>query len=196
MKKLGVVLGISVLVSACASGSTTAVQTVQKKDKEMSCTDVLLEMNEAEFYKTSAENKKGAKLRNVLMPVKYLSTYIESGKTIEAADSRISYLNKIYEIMGCDANTGSQYTNRAAPQPVAEMAPMPYPQRRPAAIPQPYGYGQEQYVASAPYVNENYYTPAQYPADPRQGYYGYGNGYGYEESVPVGMPVQPGSGRF
>lgn len=92
------------ILSGCSSHEpATKVTPMQKKDKRLSCKEILLEMNEAEFYRQMAYKNKGPKIKNVLMPLGYISTYMDSNEAIEAADARVSYLDRIYEIMNCGA---------------------------------------------------------------------------------------------
>lgn len=103
LKKISLLLGVVFAISACGgSESSTSVKTMQKKDKKLSCEEILLEMNEADFYKQMANKNKGPKLKNVLMPLGYISTYMNAEEAIAAADARVSYLDKIYEIMRCE----------------------------------------------------------------------------------------------
>ena len=106
MRKLIVLLCGAFFLSACAGDSSTTVRTMQRKDKQLSCREVLLEMNEAEFHKKTAEKNQGPKLKNVLMPLGYISTYMNAEEAIGAANARVSYLDKIYEIMACESNEG------------------------------------------------------------------------------------------
>jgi hypothetical protein len=102
-KKIVGLIVISLAISACSGNKekSTVVQSMQKKDKNLSCKELLLEMNEADFYRNMAHKNRGLKLKNVLMPLGYVSTYMNSEDAIEAADARVSYLDKIYEIMHC-----------------------------------------------------------------------------------------------
>lgn len=105
LKKIMVSCVLSVLVAACgSSGETNAVKVkaLQKKDKHLSCQEILLEMNEAQFYNRMAHKKRGVKLKNVLMPLGYISTYMDSEDAIGAAQARVEYLDRIYEIMRCE----------------------------------------------------------------------------------------------
>jgi hypothetical protein len=104
MKQFIIVICSAVfLLAACTPAEPTKkVRAMQRKDKRLSCKEILLEMNEAEFYKRVAYRNKGPKLKNVLMPLGYISTYMDSNEAIEAADARISYLDQIYGIMKCD----------------------------------------------------------------------------------------------
>ncbi len=116
MKNL-LILGCAVcLLTACAGESSPRVAAMQRKDKQLSCKEALLEMNEADFYRKAAEKNRNPNLKNVLMPLGYISTYMDAEEAIGAANARMDYLDKIYEIMGCDAkpnNGGADYV--AAP---------------------------------------------------------------------------------
>ena len=102
LKSLTAILAISFLVSACSGVSSTKVASLQKKDKFLSCKEIMLEQNEAAFFRKTAEKNKGPSFRNVVMPLGYISTYVDAEKAIEASDSRIEYLNRIYDILDCD----------------------------------------------------------------------------------------------
>ncbi|MDB2414342.1 hypothetical protein N9W34_01055 [Rickettsiales bacterium] len=105
-----ILLGFSImLLGGCstAGGEYKKVQAMQRKDKNLSCKEVLLEMNEAEFYKQMAFKNKGPKLKNILMPLGYVSTYMDANEVIESANARVSYLDRIYEIMQCESKRAS-----------------------------------------------------------------------------------------
>lgn len=113
---------ISMVLSACAGENSTQVQAMQRKDKQLSCKEVLLEMNEAQFYKKMAQKNKDPKLKTVLMPLGYISTYMGAEEAMETASARIDYLDKIYDIMDCEKNNAgfqqqpvSSYQNSAPP---------------------------------------------------------------------------------
>jgi hypothetical protein len=101
LKKLSF-LGLLVIVSACSSSTSPQVQAMQKKDKQLTCKEVLLEMNEAQFYQKMAQKNKGPNLKNILMPLGYISTYVSAEDAIEASSARVDYLDKIYGIMDCE----------------------------------------------------------------------------------------------
>ena len=97
-----VILSVLVLSACGGTERSTVVKSLQKKDKRLSCKEILLEMNESDFYREMAYKNKGPRLKNVLMPLGYISTYMDAEEAIEAAEARVSYLDKIYEIMRCD----------------------------------------------------------------------------------------------
>lgn len=100
--KLASVFIASVLLTSCAGDKSEKVTSLQKKDKNLSCDEVMLEINEAEFYRKTAEKNKAPKIKSVLMPLGYVSTYMDAEEASDAADARIDYLNRIYEILKCD----------------------------------------------------------------------------------------------
>lgn len=98
-------VAVTVLTTACGSDTeekSVRVKSLQKADKNLSCREILLEMNEAQFYNKMAHKNRGVKLKNVLMPLGYISTYMDSEEAIDAAQARVEYLDKIYEIMRCE----------------------------------------------------------------------------------------------
>lgn len=126
------------VLSACSGETSTQVQTMQRKDKQLSCKEVLLEMNEAQFYKKMAQKNKDPKLKTVLMPLGYISTYMGADEAVDTASARIEYLDKIYDIMDCDkASTAAPHQ-----QPVSNYQP--------------------QQRAAPAYVGANYAAPTQH----------------------------------
>lgn len=138
MKKLVGVCILPCLLTACVNGKESVkIEALQKKDKNLSCKEILLEMNEAEFYRDAAYKNRGLKLKNVLMPMGYISTYMNADEAIDAAEARVTYLDRIYQIMRCGDKEGEEMTKlpdrtsslepsqryseeRQAPAPVAE----------------------------------------------------------------------------
>lgn len=108
LKKIMLLGILSVSVVACGGGGSensnaaVKVKSLQKNDKNLSCREILLEMNEAQFYNKMAHKNRGVKLKNVLMPLGYISTYMDSEDAIGAAQARVEYLDRIYEIMHCE----------------------------------------------------------------------------------------------
>lgn len=90
------------VLASCSSDESTKITALQKKDKKLSCKELLLEMNEAEFYRDTAHKNRGPKLKNILMPLGYVSTYMDAGEAIDAAEARVTYLDRIYQIMRCE----------------------------------------------------------------------------------------------
>ncbi len=122
--KMTMVFAAAVLLSACAGQKSTKVVSLQKKDKSLSCKEVMLEVNEAEFYRRTAEKNKGPQLKSLLMPLGYISTYVSAEDAIGASDARIEYLNRIYEILDCD-NQDRRVNHAAAAPATAIAVPQP-----------------------------------------------------------------------
>jgi protein involved in sex pheromone biosynthesis len=103
LKKLTLLFTTTALLSACSSTAeySTAVKSMQRKDKSLSCKEILLEMNEADFYRKTAVKKRSPKLKNLIMPLGYISTYMSAEDAIDASEARVAYLDQIYEIMHC-----------------------------------------------------------------------------------------------
>ncbi len=89
-------------LSACSGDKSVKVVSLQKKDKSLSCNEVQLEINEAEFYRNTAENNKSPGIKSLLMPIGYISTYVNADEAAGAAEARVKYLNRIYDILDCD----------------------------------------------------------------------------------------------
>lgn len=109
IKNIITILCLTAFISACAGQKSTTVKTMQRKDKQLTCKEILLEMNEAEFYKSTAEKNKGPSIGSMLMPLGYISTYMNAEEAIGAAGARVDYLDRIYQIMECDAKSGKTH---------------------------------------------------------------------------------------
>ena len=99
------VTSLSVL-AACSGVRSSSVVPIQSKDKQLTCREVLLEINEAEEYKKAAQNNKSPELRSFFAPLGYAYTLSSANEAIEASDKRISYLQDVYKISGCSSGTG------------------------------------------------------------------------------------------
>lgn len=103
------VLILSLLVMTCCSGVRSAsVVPVQSKDKQLTCRDILLEINEAEQYKIAAEKNKDPGLRSFFAPLGYMYTRTSADEAIQASDERIKYLQEVYQLSGCTAGAPQQ----------------------------------------------------------------------------------------
>ncbi len=123
MKKLLFISFLSVLITSCGEDSVK-VEPMKKNDRELSCSDILLEINDAEFYKKQAEEKKSLGVKSIIMPLGYIDTYMNADEAITAADSRVEYLRKVYDIRGCQSVAGaSPYRNQPAAAPITYNPP-------------------------------------------------------------------------
>lgn len=96
------VSALIVLLSACTGGKESPYAApVTKADKELSCDEIKLEINDAEFVKKKASENRGFRARNVLWPFGYPATYMSADEAIDSANERIEYLQQIYTIKDC-----------------------------------------------------------------------------------------------
>ena len=160
--KNGLVIALTLGIAACAGKPSPQVAAMQKKDKFLSCKEILLEINEAEFYRRTAEKNKNPGVSNILMPLGYISTYVNAEEAIKAANARAEYLNRIYEILDCENPNSTSHTASAAYEPAQpyyqpSQAPKVYYPTQPqtGAYQQPNGYYAPQPAAPAP--NGKYY---------------------------------------
>lgn len=89
------------MLAACGATKSETVVELTKSDKHMDCTQLQLEITEAEFFRQKAERNRGLSLKNVVMPLGYPSTYLSANKAVDAATGRVAYLTKLYEVKGC-----------------------------------------------------------------------------------------------
>ena len=107
LRKFATLITASMILSSCGGENSPQIKSMQRKDKMLTCKEILLEMNEAEFYKSTAERNKDPKISNMLLPLGYISTYMSAEDAIGAAKARIDYLDRIYQIMECDMKNSS-----------------------------------------------------------------------------------------
>ncbi len=91
---------ISIILSSCGEESVK-VEPMKKTDRDFSCSDIMLEINDAEFYKKQAQEKKSIGVKSIVMPLGYIDTYMDADEAIIAAQSRKEYLTRVFEIKGC-----------------------------------------------------------------------------------------------
>jgi len=115
------------LITSCSGDKSVKVTSLQKKDKNLSCNEIQLEINEAEFYRRTAEKNKDPDIKSLLMPLGYISTYVDAGEAVNAAEARINYLNRIYDILDCDNPAArGQMTSKQAFIPNSGYNPRAY----------------------------------------------------------------------
>lgn len=119
-KRLGNLSKILVLVIICASllsctcATPLKVSEIQKSDKKLSCKDVILEINESEHYRALAKKEEGIHFGNMLMPVCWVTGYVDSRKAISAAEARVKYLGHIYDVLDCGGKSDKSEKPAAA----------------------------------------------------------------------------------
>ncbi len=160
------IIGLCITLAACSGTKSPQVATMQKSDKQLSCNQVQLEINEAEFYRKQAIDNKNPGFGAVISPLSYISTYMDAGKAQTAADDRIDYLNRIYEINRCDEP--QVYAAATQPQP-APFQPAPIVNPAAYGAPVYYGYAQPHGMhmqPAAPYGGQMAYaSPIAYQPD-------------------------------
>lgn len=159
MQKILITTALCFSLVACAGKDSEKVAAMQKKDKNLTCREVLLEQNEAEFYKSTAQKNKSPDVKSVLMPLGYISTYMNAEEAVGAANARVDYLARIYEIMGCDQKIQmADRKNKLVSRQMAETmdssedgTPMPTPVMQPMVMqPQPMQYQAPRQEAQGP----------------------------------------------
>lgn len=115
-------------------------------DKKMSCKELQLEMNEAEFFSKTALDDTNMGFSSVFSPVKSYHNYSKAQKTIENSQVRIEYLNQIYNILNCNGRLGVKGANVEVPHGAMGAQPVSvrdYPE-----------HAQTRQVAQEPYALE------------------------------------------
>lgn len=100
-KPFVLVLCMGVALSACGGKSSPRAAQVTTMDKELSCEELQLEINDSMYIKQTAEKNRGLSARNILWPFGYPATYMSADEALESADRRLEYLNQVYEIKNC-----------------------------------------------------------------------------------------------
>lgn len=111
-------LSLPLAVSACNCGTPLKIKPIQKNDKNLTCKDVILEINEAEFFRKEGENAKKITPDKYLLPMCWLSGYTSGNEAVDAANQRINYLSQLYDILDCGGkNKDTTQTGNIPPQP-------------------------------------------------------------------------------
>lgn len=110
-------------LSACNCGTPIKIKSIQQDDKNLTCKDVILEINEAEFFRKEAAISQRITLEEAFTPTCWLSTYLSGSEAARAANERIQYLSQLYDILDCG---GRSTTGAAAAQPQQQPAAPSY----------------------------------------------------------------------
>ena len=121
LKILVLIVSCSVL-SACTCTTPLVVTEIQRSDKNLTCKDIILEINESEHFKEKANREKGIGFGNALMPVCWLSSYADTSKAVNAANARIAYLGNIYDVLDCGGKSDLPEGMSSAPRSSAAPA--------------------------------------------------------------------------
>ena len=154
------------MLPACTTKSSVKVKELNARDKVLSCREIQLEVNEAEFYRRTAEKNKNPEMMSLLMPIGYITSYINAQDAVQAADSRIDYLNRVYDIMKCDEKVERDYVveRNVRKQPQVENIPVAY-NRVSSQVSTTYytqkPYSVQQQVQPVGYIDEYYPNTSQ-----------------------------------
>jgi hypothetical protein len=95
------------LIAGCAR--SVAVERVKMGDAQLSCDQLLTEIQEAEKFRKAAEDKKGFTGTNTAAVVFFwpalFVTYSDANEAIRAADERKANLTKLYSEKKCDQSS-------------------------------------------------------------------------------------------
>lgn len=132
MHKLRTIIATAALLTivGCSGIRSNAVVPVQSKDKQLTCREMLLEMNEAEQYKAAAEKNKNPGVRSFLAPLGYVYTLTSADEAIEASEKRISYLRDVYQISGCTSGASGLTDQQLRGHTFTGGFPTPSPQQQ------------------------------------------------------------------
>jgi hypothetical protein len=100
-KKLSAILTLALITTSCATDKSERVDSIQRKDKQLSCEEIMLETNEAQFLRKQANKNKELGIKTLVAPLGYMGTYMDADSAIKELDNRVEYLNGIYEIRRC-----------------------------------------------------------------------------------------------
>lgn len=93
---------MAVALSACGGKHSPRAAPVTTYDKNLSCDELKLEMNDAMYVRKTAEENRGLRARNILWPFGYPATYMSAEEAIESADRRLEYIQSVYAAKGCE----------------------------------------------------------------------------------------------
>jgi len=90
-----------ILLSSCSCPRDLEIDTFSKNDKSLNCNEILMEINEAEFYRRNAINRKKNLSKYTYNLFCYPTAKLNIEDIVEASDNRMVYLKHIYDILGC-----------------------------------------------------------------------------------------------
>lgn len=193
-EKGSLVSSLAILLSLCAcEGVKSYAPPVTKEhDKNLTCAQLEMEINEVETHRRAAMENQSFNLANLMSPFSYPSTAMNADAAINATEQRSLYLKQIYGIRRCGSPETTLQEARlmqppyVQPQPTIHhshgvgrsmhYAPSPYGQPVYRSAPSATFNGQPGYATAMPSA-----APANWPAPPPPiGAY-----------PPAGVPLQP-----
>ena len=104
MKK-ALTLMLPLFVAACGGQQSYVSSPPWKEtDKHLTCQQLQLEMNDAKFWNTIAEDNKKAGVMDFIWPVGYIDTRASASEAAASTGARMGHLDNIAEIKGCKAS--------------------------------------------------------------------------------------------
>lgn len=100
-KKITAISVLFGILSSCTCGTPLRVTPIQKTDKKLNCEQVIIEINEAEHYRTEAASEQAVGMGEALMPICWFTGFVDGEVGIKKANSRINYLGSMYDLMDC-----------------------------------------------------------------------------------------------
>ncbi len=132
MKIVSKILSAGVIfafLASCTCGVPLKVTPIQADDKKLACKDVILEINEAEHYRDEGAEAAGISFGEALMPVCWVSGYIDGSQAKKSANARIDYLGRIYDLLECGGTgadeDGEERSSFAPPPPPMAAVAVP-----------------------------------------------------------------------
>lgn len=127
---------LSVTLVSCSCSRPKKVRTIQREDKQLTCKDVILEINETEYLRKQALESKGISPSQALLPLCWAPTYMAAQDAVKAADERLEYLSQIYDLLHCGQKQRAPQRSLPAPPPIRPGA-LPSMQRSVTTPPPP-----------------------------------------------------------
>lgn len=111
---------LAAVAALVGCASPHVVETTRTSDANLSCTQLDIEMKEADRFKTDAQREKGMTGTNVAAVLFFwpamIGTYANANEAIEAANTRKTNLMRLYEKKGCDGNGVATGVAQASPE--------------------------------------------------------------------------------
>jgi len=130
LRKLAAIL-LCLSVTSCNCGAPLKVTPIQRGDKRLNCKEIILEINEVEHHRDRAYRARNVSAGEALMPVCWVTDYMDADEAVSNAEDRIEYLSNIYNLLNCGGDAGY----RPAPPPGQTPAPGPQSKMRPLLNP-------------------------------------------------------------
>ena len=128
---------LSVMLVSCTCTRPKKVRTIQREDKQLTCKNVILEINETEYMRKQALETSAVAGGQALLPLCWAPTYFATKTSVKAADERLDYLGQIYDLLHCGRKQRPPQRSLPAPPPMRPGA-LP-PMQRSVSPPPPPG---------------------------------------------------------